>query len=212
MDRRYSRRRLLATVGAGAAATAGCLGLGGSSDGTPTPATEPLAPPRRGDADAPVTLAVYVDFACPHCRSFHRDTVPLIDREYVDEGVVTYEHRDFPLPVDDPESYRAANAARAVQAAAGVDAFFEFSSGLFDRQPELGLSLYETLADEVGVDQRVVRRAAKGRVYGATIERDRTAGRDAGVDSTPSVVVDGELFTGETWDDLASRIEEARSA
>jgi len=211
MNGRCSRRRFLATVGVGATATAGCLGLGESSDGTPTAASDPLAPPRRGAPDAPVTVSVFVDFACPHCRSFHRNTVPLIDREYVETGVVTYEHRDFPLPVDDPGSYRAANAARAVQHTQGADVFFEFASGLFENQSDLGLSLYESLADAVGADPGAVRSAAKRRVYATTLDRDVALGRGARIESTPSILVDGDLFRGETWDDLARWIESARS-
>ena len=69
----------------------------------------------------------------------------------------------------------------------------------------------ESLADDVGADPETVRRAAERRVYERTVDRDVNRGDDAGVESTPTVLVDGEIFRGRTWSDLVSRIEAARA-
>ena len=42
--------------------------------------------PRLGEADAPVTLAVFEDFKCPACKFFTESVLPQIKRDYIDEG------------------------------------------------------------------------------------------------------------------------------
>jgi protein-disulfide isomerase len=208
------RRRFLGAVAASVAVgSAGCLGsAGGGGASTPTAVSDPLDPPRRGAADAPVTVSVYVDFACPACRRFHEEFVPVLDREYVDEGVAVYEHRDLPLEVHAPEAFRAASAARAVQAGEGDPAFFAFASGLFDNQSDLSLDLYADLAEGVGADPDAVRAAARNRIYEATVERDRERGIAAGAEGTPTVAVDGTPVADLRWETVADRIEQARQA
>src|SRR5512134_4017532 len=51
-----------------------------------------------GRADAPVTIVQYASMTCPYCRQFHRDTFPVLKREYIDTGKVRYILRaEFPI-------------------------------------------------------------------------------------------------------------------
>jgi protein-disulfide isomerase len=158
-----------------------------------------------------VTLTVYEDFACPACRTFHEQFVPVIDRDYVDPGIVTYEFRDFPLEMHAPRSFEAASAARAVQAAGGDEAFFSYVDSLFANQNSLSPDTYAQLASDVEADGEVVRAAAVGRIYRNTIDRDLSMGRDAGVRGTPTVFVDGEQPAELSVTAIAAAIERARS-
>jgi len=208
---RGSRRRFLAgTAAAVATGVAGCGNVvSGSGDG-PTPRAERLAPPTRGVEDAPVTVTVYEDFACPHCAAFDAEVFSRLASEYVEQGVVRYRHRDFPIPVDDPESYRAANAARAVQDAAGDESFFEYAHRLFANQRSLGPDRYASLADEVGVESDTVRQAATDRVFEKTVSDDRETGIEAGVQGTPTVFVDDQKLDGYAWETVRAGVEDAR--
>lgn len=210
-----TRRQLLAAVGTGTVATAGtagCLGLGESS-GEPTATAIPgtLAPPTRGDGD--VTVTVYADFACPACRTFHDDFVPVLERDYLEPGVVTYEHRDFPLEMHEPRSFESANAARAVQNGTGDEAFFAYVDSLFANQGSLSPDLYAGLADDLdaGVDGEEVRSAATGRIYRETVQRDLDRGQNAGVRGTPSVFVDGSPPAELSVPAIREAVEAARS-
>lgn len=46
-----------------------------------------------GAASAPVTLIVYEDLACPHCRTYTLEAFPAIVREYVRTGFVKVDFR-----------------------------------------------------------------------------------------------------------------------
>jgi protein-disulfide isomerase len=203
-----SRRRFLAGVGVVATgAVAGCSG-GEAGGATITTAAETLSTPFLGPDDAPVTVSVFKDFACPHCATFAAQAEPKIRSEYVDPGVVRFEHCDFPIPVEEPASYQAANAARAVQVEADDAAFFDYADLLFENQSDLGLDTYPDLAESV--DGETVREAAEGRIYRKTIDATLQTGLDRGVRGTPTVFVDGEQVEQWSWDTFSSMVENAR--
>jgi len=212
--RRSSRRAFLAGASAVAGTTlAGCGGLapGSGSGSTPTARDVSLSAPYMGPEDAPVTVGVYKDFACPACRQFNEQVAPKVESEYVDEGVVRYEHYDFPLDTHAPVSYTAANAARAVQHEADDATFFAYADLLFDNQGDLGPSTYADLAGEVDVDGERARSAAEGRTYRRVVGEDKQQGIDAGVRGTPWVFVNGSAVDGFGWERVRSAIESARA-
>jgi len=51
-----------------------------------------------GSATAPLTLEVYTDFQCPHCREFYMAVLPSLTTEFINTGKVRLIHRDFRLP------------------------------------------------------------------------------------------------------------------
>jgi protein-disulfide isomerase len=218
---RFSRRTFIA---GGLALATGCAGcLSGGDESTPsaelgtiaessTPESErPLPSPVAGDPDADVTVAAFEDYACPHCATYSLQVFPQLASEYLEPGTVRYEFHDFPIPVDETVSWQAANSARAVQAAAGPQAYFEFSEALFANQSSLGPDMYASLADDVGVDGSAVRDAATSRTYDPTVRGDRQRGVDRGVSGTPTVFVDGNEVTEATYDAISTAIDDARN-
>jgi protein-disulfide isomerase len=205
-----TRRSFLAAVGGTAAvgATAGCLGgsAGALPDGCDVgelDTVSSLPRPALGPPDAAVTVDVFEDFACPHCRTFVEEVYPEIKSTYVDPGDVRYRFFDFPIPVDEKWSWGAASAARAVQDRAGPEAFFEFTKGVFGNQgrlPEEGHQVVYDLADDLGVDGCPVAAAAEQEPYRPVVEADREEGVAREVPGTPAVYVDGDLLDGAGWE------------
>lgn len=230
------RRRafLTSTAAVGVAGVAGCLGgdggggtgQDGDSGGTPGEdgggaaadgggTVADLPTPVAGDPDAPVTVAVFEDFACPHCRSFATDVHPKLVADYVDPGVVRYEHHDFPIPVHDRWSWQAPSAARAVQDGVGDDAFFDavdrlFADGWRDGRADYSVEFVETVAADVGADPETVATAAIEERYRPVLEADRAAGVERGVRGTPTVFVDGAATDGYDYATISAAIEAAR--
>lgn len=207
-----SRRDVLSMASAGAVASvAGCLGGSGSTKET----VESLPTPVQGDPDAAVTVAVFEDFACPHCRAYAVDVHPRVVTDYVDPGTIRYEHHDFPIPVHDRWSWEAPGAARAIQDTVGDEAFFSFTKRLFeDGWGSDGMAYSESLlreaADAVGGDPDTVVSAANQDRYRPVLEADREAGTDRGVRGTPAVFVNGEQLEAPDYQTIASAIESAR--
>lgn len=201
------RRSLLAGMASvGIVGLAGCLGGGGPDEPTATP--HDLPPPVAGDPDAPVTVAVYEDFSCPHCATYNREVLPALRDAYLEPGTVRYEHHDFPIPVDD-WSWPAASAARAVQDRADDDAFFDYADRLYAQQDAYSLDRFAAAAEAVGVAPDPVRDAAATETYRPVVAADREAGVERGVSGTPTAFVDDEPVTP-SFDALRDAIEAAR--
>ncbi|MBU1016585.1 MAG: thioredoxin domain-containing protein [Patescibacteria group bacterium] len=55
------------------------------------------ADPIKGNADAPVTIVEFTDYQCPFCARHVIETLPQIQKEYIDTGYVKYILKDIPL-------------------------------------------------------------------------------------------------------------------
>jgi protein-disulfide isomerase len=210
------RRALLGAGGVAASALAGCLGSGasgssgGSSSGGSTPSGDTLPAPVQGNPQANVTVAAYEDYACPHCQTYVLDVLPQVESQYIKPGNIRYEHHDLPIPVSDPQSYTAANAARAVQSRTNGKEFWTYSRSLFQNQSSLGPDLYERLANQMGLKGQAVRKAAVNRKYKATIMADKQQGINKGVSATPTIFVNGNKLSEYSFDAISSAIESAK--
>lgn len=200
------RRSYLAAVGT--TALAGCLGgPDGGSNGDGGETVDSLPAPVAGDPGSDVTVMVFSDFACPHCARFEAEVLPRIESEYVEPGRIRYEHRDFPIPVDEEWSWAVANAARSVQDAAGDDAFFSYAKACFENQSSYDYDLLGSLAREVDVDgDRTVSDARDG-TYRPVIEADRSLGVDLDLEGTPQVYVDRERLSNASYAAVSAAID-----
>ncbi|MFB6171290.1 MAG: DsbA family protein [Haloarculaceae archaeon] len=211
-----TRRRVLAALATGGSLLAGgCLGQGGGGAAT-TAGPDALGSPYRGAEESAVVVRAWEDFACPHCREYNETVVPKLQKQYLADGTVRYEHHDFPIPVT-KWSWPAAIAARSVQASAGNEAFWTFTEGAFASQNQLGWSLIRDLADRAGVDPDAVESDARQERWRPVVDSDRSAGRDRGVEGTPTVFVgDAKVPYGKSWDgfyqNIADAIERQRDA
>jgi protein-disulfide isomerase len=50
-----------------------------------------------GGSKAKVTIKVFSSLTCPHCASFHTNIYEKLKEEYIDKGLVKFEHHAFPL-------------------------------------------------------------------------------------------------------------------
>ncbi len=62
-----------------------------------------------GKEDAAVTIVEYFSLTCGHCASFHAQTFKHIKEKYIDNGMVRFVLREFPL---DPLAAAGAMLAR----------------------------------------------------------------------------------------------------
>lgn len=48
----------------------------------------------KGNPDSGVTLIEYASFTCPHCRSFHTNVYPELNRDYIESGLINFVYRE----------------------------------------------------------------------------------------------------------------------
>jgi protein-disulfide isomerase len=163
-----------------------------------------------GDAGAPKEIVVYEDFLCPFCGQLEKTVRDRLDAA-VEAGDVSVEYRPLPFleGVSDysPES---ANAFAVVLDAAGPDVAKKFHDLLFDNQPsEKGpFPSKDDLVDlavEAGATEADVRPGIEDMAFEGWVAAAGEAASKAGVNSTPTVLVDGKKVEGAdlTIDDVA---------
>lgn len=212
------RRSFLTLAGTGAALSiAGCTAFFEASLPEDLEGVEPdpdqLPAPSIGSG--PVTIDGYEDFGCPACHDFQADVFPDLEERLLEPDEATYRHRDFPLPADD-RSVAMASAARAVQAETMTDddpagEFFAYKRAVIAADDWSDDHLADLAASEAGVDRDVVVDALEDGTYSPTLVADWNRGDEAGVEGTPTVVVDGEQVEDSfDLEAIVERVEDAK--
>lgn len=164
-----------------------------------------LPPPRErpmtdgtamGNPEAPVVIEEYSDFQCPFCARFSSETEPQLAAEFISSGQVYFVYRNFAFIVSTSKT-----AAEASLCAAEQDAFWPYHDLLFANQDETDPASFsdrrlEVFAETLELDMQAFKECLRERRYRDEVQRDLEAGRDAGVASTPSFLINGKLVVG----------------
>ncbi|MCJ1672568.1 MULTISPECIES: thioredoxin domain-containing protein [Rathayibacter] len=179
------------------------------ADGTPTPSV-------LDTSTGTVDIRVYLDYLCPYCGQFEQTNGDQI-KEWVTSGAATVEIHPIAILTTRSNgtkySERAANAAACV-ADRSPDSFFDFNAALFAEQPAEGTDglsddqLKQAAADAGVEDTAAVNSCIDDQSFvswvRAATER-ATSGplpgtEVASVSGTPTVLVNGEAYTGSLTD------------
>jgi protein-disulfide isomerase len=172
-----------------------------------------------GDEDAPHTIVIYEDFLCPFCAAVEASTRDDL-AALADEGKVYVSYRPFNLFGNPPQrdySVASTNAFAVVLEESGAEVAKTFHDLLYENQPsEAGpfpdADWFVDLAVQAGAEESDVRDGIENGDGGAWVV-DATAEAGAhGVDSTPTIYLDGEQFRdGRTMDEVAANLVAAVS-
>jgi protein-disulfide isomerase len=147
----------------------------------------------RGPSEAVATIIVYGDYQCPYTRAFEQSLALLRRR---DGDVFRSVYRHFPLREIHPHAQDAAEAAEAVYALGGAEAFWLMHDGLFAHQDRLDRRGLERQGAATGVDPLEMRAALGDHRFVQRVERDVRSGLANVVGGTPSIFIDGEFYFG----------------
>ena len=64
---------------------------------TPAISDKKINPINEGSSEAKIQLIIYESLTCSHCANFHKDVYPELKKEFIDEGKINIEFRNFPL-------------------------------------------------------------------------------------------------------------------
>jgi protein-disulfide isomerase len=164
-----------------------------------------------GAEDAPVTVIEYASYTCPHCATFHAQVLPQIKADYIDTGKVRYVYREVYF---DRYGLWAAMVARCT---ATTERYFAMADVLYDEQKAwLGDGQPGTVANNLrrlglaaGLDkdqlEACLNDTAMAQAMVAAYQKNATAD---GVNSTPSLVIGGALYSNRPYDEIRAIIDE----
>ncbi len=58
-----------------------------------------IKPIIEGNVDAKVKLVVFESLTCSHCADFHKNVYPSLKTDFIDNGLISIEFRNFPLDI-----------------------------------------------------------------------------------------------------------------
>lgn len=143
-----------------------------------------------GNPDAPVMMEEFFSFGCGHCGNFSDENFPRLLEEYINTGLVYYISHPFTNPTD---AYGI--ASQAAFCASDQGKYFEMHDAIFANFSAYGYQSkqLESMADSIGLDLKSFNTCLSGGDYIQTIEESNELAREAGIQSTPSFLINGEL-------------------
>jgi protein-disulfide isomerase len=148
----------------------------------------------RGDPKAKVTIIEFADFQCPFCARFVSETLPLIDKEYIQTGKVRFVMREYPLTNIHPYAHKAAEAARC---AGDQGKYWQMHDKLFQNQKSLEVTNLKEYAKTIGLDAQAFNDCLDGGKQVEKIQRDVLEAQNLRVNGTPGFFL-GLTTSGDT--------------
>jgi len=151
------------------------------------------ADPVWGNPDAPVTIVEFSDFQCPFCARVG-DTLDGLKRSY-GPSQLRLVWKNYPLPFHN-NARPAAEAAMAVYAVGGADAFWRFHELIFANQRELSAENYLRWAAMAGVDGAKFQAELSSKRQAAKVDEDLALAMRLGIRGTPVFRINGVPLMG----------------
>ena len=145
--------------------------------------------PSLGAENAVVTVFEFSDYECPACRQAH-EVVRRV-REHFGPRI-RWVFKDYPLKMHQ-HSRVAAEAARC---AADQGKFWEYQDLLYGSAEELTGDQLRKLAGELGLNMALFGPCLDEGRHKEAVNKDLLEARKAGLDRTPSFLINGKLITG----------------
>jgi len=143
-----------------------------------------------GLATAPLQLVEYGDFECPRCRQAHGNILRL--RRNLGEQLL-FVFRHFPLGKAHPHARQAAEAA---EAAGAQGKFWEMHDLMYRYQEQLELEHLLGYARQLDLDVARFSAELANLTYAARVHEDAANGVRSGVNTTPTLYINGRRFNG----------------
>jgi len=140
----------------------------------------------KGPSNAPINIVEFSDYQCPYCIRFFRDTMPLIEQEYINTGKVKYVFRNLPLESIHPFAVKAAEAA---DCAGEQGKFWQMHRRLFSNQEALGPADLQLHAQSIGLDLTRFNQCLSGGSHAPAIRKGAEEAFSAGIQGTPAFVI-----------------------
>ncbi|CAB4709352.1 MAG: thioredoxin domain-containing protein [Actinobacteria bacterium] len=164
-----------------------------------------------GDADAPHQVVIYEDFLCPFCGELEAASHERLAK-LAEQGKVQVDYRPFDL-LSRISDYpvRATNAFAVVLDAAGPEVAKKFHDLIYASQPSESGPFPDDdwlveKAVEAGATEADVRPGIEDLSMKSWVTEATQAAIDAGVNGTPTVLVDGKVVQDASMQELADSI------
>ena len=152
-----------------------------------------------GQPDAKVTVKVFSSLTCPHCANFHTKIFYKLEKDFINEGKVRFEHHAFPLDL------AALNAEIVVRCHVDNITKIKLLGKMYEKQKIWAVGsdinkINESIKrigsqfnlDDVKMDECLKSERAQDNVLNQRIE----AQKKYKIDSTPTILINEKKYDG----------------
>ncbi len=159
-----------------------------------------------GSSNAKVTIKVFSSLTCPHCATFHNAIFDKLKMEYIDKGLVKFEHHPFPLDL------AALNAeiilgckANSLLLPENTKQIFKFLSEIYNKQTTwaVGSDIIKInkMIKKIGLDFNLSEKEMDNcleneKLQDKILEQRIDAQKKYKIESTPTIIVNGKKYSG----------------
>ena len=152
-----------------------------------------------GSPDAKVTVKVFSSLTCPHCANFHEVIFDKLKDEYIEKGLVRFEHHAFPLDL------AALNAEIIVRCQTNNDTKFKLLGEIYKKQTfwAIGsdINKINNLIKKVGSDFDLTENKMDGCLKNSDAQDEILnqrieAQKKYKIESTPTIFINEKKYSG----------------
>jgi protein-disulfide isomerase len=151
-----------------------------------------------GNEDAEVAVVEVSDYGCSHCRDFNLETSPILEEQYLNTDQVKWFVVPFALQ-GQTGAFPTMPSTLAAMCANEQGAFADYHEALFELQ---STPLFNTeegfmqVATGLDLDTEAFSSCLNNNSYADIVLENITMAQQAGINSTPSFFIDGNLLSG----------------
>lgn len=158
--------------------------------------------PMGGTPGAPVTIIEYFDPNCPHCADFH-EVMKSVEKKHTETVRVVY--KPFPLRASSlPE-------IMALYVAAQEGKFLPMLEAQYSNQGPISDRDLRGIAQQIGMKPDVLMSKVSNQSYRDYVLQQRQRAVEIGVNSTPTVLINGHFVASRTEDCMTQFVQQAKN-
>ena len=152
-----------------------------------------------GDSNSKITIKVFSSLTCPHCANFHKNIFKNLEKEYIDKGVVKFEHHSFPLDL------AALNAEIIIRCHIDNNKKFQLLGEIYKKQSQWAVGSDINVINEsikkIGLDSGLSNKkmdnCLKNEIVQDKILNERIeAQKQCKIKSTPTIYINEKQYSG----------------
>tara|TARA_Y100000817_G_C16689048_1_gene469607 strand:- start:86 stop:676 length:591 start_codon:yes stop_codon:yes gene_type:complete len=151
-----------------------------------------------GSSTAKVTVKVFSSLTCPHCANFHNEVFNNLKKDFIDKGLVKFEHHAFPLDL------AALNAEVIVRCQTNNNKKFELLEAIYKKQKfwAVGsdINKINNLIKEIGLSYDLTKDKMDtclkdDNAQDEILEQRIDAQKKYKIESTPTIIINEKEYT-----------------
>ena len=153
-----------------------------------------IKPIIEGSVDAKVKLVVFESLTCSHCADFHKNVYPSLKTDFIDNGLISIEFRNFPLDIAAFNASKIAHCKNDGKSEILHHLYINQSSWVRGSTIEDLNKNLKKVVQESGLKLDFDKCIADSKIEDFILEDRIEGAKNYKIEATPTLIINGEKF------------------